>query len=126
MRRIYLYSLCFLGGVCVSLSPTRLYAVNGFSTSISLPLSSSVIQIDQDSIKELMKAAFAGDVEAQFKLALYCDEGTGVPQNQAEAAHWYRRAAEQGHLGAQFNLAVCYETGIGVSQSYNESARWYR
>ena len=34
------------------------------------------------------------------------DQGMGVSQDLAEAAHWLRRAAEQGHTDAENNLAA--------------------
>ena len=37
--------------------------------------------------------------------------GEGVPQNDAEAAKWWRRAAEQGHTKAQYNLGAMYAKG---------------
>jgi TPR repeat protein len=44
--------------------------------------------------------------------------GQGVPQDDAEAARWYRKAADQGHAGAQFNLGAMYADGQSVSQDY--------
>jgi len=35
----------------------------------------------------------------------------GVPQDDAEAAKWYRKAADQGHANAQFNLGLYYDLG---------------
>ena len=49
-----------------------------------------------------------------------------MPQNQAEAADWFRKSAEQGHTGAQHHLARLYDNGLGVPQDHAEAARWYR
>ena len=38
-----------------------------------------------------------GVAEAQFNLGVMYAEGRGVPQDDAEAARWYRLAAEQGY-----------------------------
>ena len=38
---------------------------------------------------------------AQYNLGNKYDNGTGVAQNYAEAARWYRLAAEQGHPSKQ-------------------------
>ena len=44
------------------------------------------------------------DAEAQFLLGVRYRDGTGVPQDDAEAVRWYRLAADQGLAGAQRNL----------------------
>jgi TPR repeat protein len=49
-----------------------------------------------------------------------------VPQDNAEAAKWYRRAAEQGNAQAQSNLGAMYDNGQGVRQDYAEAVKWYR
>ena len=54
---------------------------------------------------------------------MYAD-GRGVPQDDAEAAKWYRLAAEQGIGAAQYNLAVMYATGRGVRQDYVQAHKW--
>ena len=50
-------------------------------------------------------------MKAQFNLGLSYDTGTGVPQDPAEAARWFRRAADQGDATAQQNLGVKYANG---------------
>ena len=62
----------------------------------------------------------------QLKLGAMYATGNGVPQNDQEAAKWYRKAAEQGHAGAQFLLGTMYVTGKGVPQDYREAAKWTR
>ena len=51
---------------------------------------------------EQQALAEQGDVEAQYSLGIDYDIGSGVQQDEAEAARWYRLAADQGHVGAQF------------------------
>ena len=51
--------------------------------------------------------------------------GRGVPQDDAEAARWYRLAADQGDADAQFLLGVRYANGEGVPQDYVESHMWF-
>ena len=53
-------------------------------------------------------------------------DGRGVPQNDSEAAKWYRMAAEQGLAAAQGNLGWMYLHGRGVPQSDTEAVKWYR
>jgi TPR repeat protein len=52
--------------------------------------------------------------------------GQGVPEDDAEAARWYRLAAEQGLAEAQAYLGVMYANGEGVPEDDTESVRWYR
>ena len=52
------------------------------------------------------------------------DTGRGVPQDDAEAAGWYRLAAEQGYASAQNNLGVMYTNGAGVPQDNVEAHMW--
>ena len=54
------------------------------------------------------------------------NEGTGVPENDAEAVKWYRKAAEQGHTQAQFYLGNMYDKGRGVSEDKAEALNWWR
>ena len=48
----------------------------------------------------------------------------GVPQDEVEAAVWYRQAAEQGVAYAQFSLGLMYGTGRGVPQDDGEAYLW--
>jgi TPR repeat protein len=42
-----------------------------------------------------------GNAEAQYRLALILQSGTGIAKNEAEAAEWLNKASAQGHKGAQ-------------------------
>jgi len=53
------------------------------------------------------------------------DNGRGVPQDDAEAVHWYRRAAEQGNTRAMSNLGVMYDDGEGVPQDDVQAHLWF-
>ena len=57
-----------------------------------------------NSIEAFRTRANAGDADAQFSLGVKYDNGEGVPQDDIEAASWYRQAAEQGIAAAQYNL----------------------
>jgi TPR repeat protein len=52
-------------------------------------------------------------------------EGTGVAQDDAEAAKWYRKAAEQGFASAQNSLGTMYDAGKGVRLDDAEAVKWY-
>ena len=66
--------------------------------------------------KTTKKVAEQGDAGAQYILGYMYADGKGVPEDDAEAIHWYRKAAEQGHTEAQYNLGVMYEQGEGVQK----------
>ncbi len=50
--------------------------------------------------------AAAGDVNAQYNLAVMYDQGHGVARNPAQAALWYRKAADGGMPAAMVNLGT--------------------
>jgi len=72
------------------------------------------------------RLAESGDVVAEYNLALLYYAGQGLPQNDVEAARWFRKAAEQGDAQAQFELGQLYEDGRGVVRDGVEAAQWYR
>lgn len=77
------------------------------------------------ALKELAPLAEKGDAKAQAILGQMYSSGSGVPQDHAKAAFWYRKAAEQGHVKAQTSLGVMYKEGIGVPQDDREAASWF-
>ena len=58
------------------------------------------VQAQTPDIDALRERAEQGDAEAQWSLGLAYAKGEGVPQDDAEAARWYRLAAEQGYARA--------------------------
>jgi TPR repeat protein len=74
----------------------------------------------------LVRQATQGSAKAQYRLGTWYVVGNGVPQNDTEAATWFRKAAEQGHVGTQSSLALMYAAGLGIPRDLIESARWYR
>jgi TPR repeat protein len=52
-------------------------------------------------------------------------EGRGVPQDDAEAARWYRKAAEQENEEAQRLLGEMYRDGRGVPKDYVQAYMWF-
>jgi TPR repeat protein len=65
-------------------------------------------------------------VGACTSLGQFYRQGNGVPQDNTEAARWFRLAADQGEATAQGNLGALYHAGIGVPQDNAEAARWFR
>ena len=80
----------------------------------------------QDDLDTVRQAAEQGDATAQFNLGNMYANGEGVPQDDPEAARWFRLAAEQGLASAQFNLGVMCANGEGVLKDNAEAVRWYR
>jgi uncharacterized protein len=66
------------------------------------------------------------DVSAENTLGVMYEIGHRVPQDDAQAAIWYRKAADQGDPFAQVNLGRMYANGLGVAQDYAQAAIWYR
>ena len=74
-----------------------------------------------DSIKA---KAEQGDAGAQVILGIMYDTGSGVPENDTEAARWYRMAAEQGNADAQVILGFMYANGEGVPKDDVQAYAW--
>jgi predicted HicB family RNase H-like nuclease len=74
-----------------------------------------------------IKAANAGNAEAQHDLATLYLRGAGVPKSLEDAATWFSRAAREGKLAkAQYALGVLYARGKGVAQNDVEAVLLYR
>ena len=86
----------------------------------------ATVLLAQDNAELTRQAAEQGDAEAQYNLGRMYANGEGVPQDDAEAARWYRLAADQGDASAQYALAGMYAYGRGVPQDEAEAVRWYR
>ena len=69
-----------------------------------------------DEISSLKGDADKGVSSRQFQLGWRYENGSGVEQDYAKAAAWYRKAAEQGDILAQNNLGVLLHAGRGVQQ----------
>lgn len=73
-----------------------------------------------------------GDVEAQYLLAQFYEEGYGTPEDLREAVRWYEAAADNRHAGARARLGEAY---FMLAESLNhraggthgeEAVAWYR
>ena len=64
----------------------------------------------------LRAAAIAGEMSAQYEIAVRFGDGRGVPRDERQAAYWLELAAKQGLAPAQFRLGGYYEKGIGVKK----------
>ena len=61
-------------------------------------------QEHEDALNRLMEMCERGIAVAQFNLGGMYQDGEGVPQDDEEAAKWYRKAAEQGHATAKLRV----------------------
>ena len=89
--------------------------------ALCVPLAGQPFVID-----EVRARAQTGDAEAQLALGRAYAIGLGVPEDDAEAARWFRLAADQGFAGAQFRLGLSYAHGITQLQDDAQAVRWYR
>ena len=69
-------------------------------------------------------AAEKGDAEAQYNLGVMYDLGVGVPEDDREAAKWYRKAADQGDSSGQLHLGRMYYRGEGVPKDFVKAYAW--
>jgi TPR repeat protein len=80
--------------------------------------------------KHLLEAAERGDAEAQFNLAIMCENGLAdsryaVEGNHPEAMRWLTAAAEQGLPRAQIKLAEIYAGEPETPESSVKACAWY-
>ena len=78
----------------------------------------------EDDFDAVKKAAEQGDALSQYSLGFMYARGNGVPEDDAEAARWYRQATEQGHAAAQQNLGTMYAYGEGVPEDDIQAYAW--
>lgn len=80
-----------------------------------------------DSEISIRTKAAKGEKEAQYRLAIWYDNGLkdGVPKNHEKSAYWYSKAADQGHVKSQYSLAEKYLSGDGVIQDLNKAIYWH-
>ena len=80
--------------------------------------------------RELFEKARAktddGDAHALAMVAYCFETGTGVQQDYAESARWYRKAVAAGNTRAAAGLARLLENGLGCATNLVEALRLYR
>jgi TPR repeat protein len=81
-------------------------------------------QIEEYSLRETREKAMNGEAEAQYTLGTAYYGGSGVEQNDWEAAYWFQRAAEQNHAKSQTSLGMMYVLGRGVPKDLIEGYKW--
>ena len=76
-----------------------------------------------DAFDKLMKAARAGDAEAQNRLGDAYALGEGIVSNPKKAVEWYSKSAAQGQTDAMGSLGFCKLCGDGAPKDMVEGAR---
>ncbi len=71
------------------------------------------------------KEGNARNVWRSRNLGVLYAKGEGVPQDDEQAAKWFRLAAEQGNGNAQFNLGLLHGEGQGVPQDVMQAHMWW-
>lgn len=75
----------------------------------------------------LSPLAEAGEVEAQYRMAIMLQNGLGMVPNPAKAHRYMQAAAEQGHALAQHGLGFMYLQGECVAQADpQQAAAWFQ
>lgn len=80
----------------------------------------------ETALETFQPLAESEDNNAQYHLGILYRNGWGVPQDDNEAARWFRLAAHQDHIAAQYTLGYMYQHGQGLTADIEEAKRWYR
>jgi len=78
------------------------------------------------AMRLLSPLAESGEPEAQFRVAVMCQNGLGVVVNAGRALACMRAAAESGHALAQHGLGVMLLFGECAEKAEPEAANWFR
>ena len=81
---------------------------------------------DVEAAEWYEKAAVQNLSEAQYRLAVFYENGWGVTQDATLAAKWYERAAKLDHPFAQHDLAFMYFEGDGVPKDGIQAYKWLK
>jgi TPR repeat protein len=87
-------------------------------------VAASQFTLADKALDEAMVKAKAGNVQAQYEVALGYYHGKVVAQDFKQAVAWYTKAAEQGDANSQYDLGTCYYYGQGVAQDYKKAYVW--
>ena len=80
----------------------------------------------QSTIGYYHKAAKLGNIDAQYRLAQFYEDGYYVKKSKKKAFNWYLHAANGGHSQAAEKVARMYEKGKGTKRNDQKAAAWYR
>jgi TPR repeat protein/uncharacterized RDD family membrane protein YckC len=72
------------------------------------------------------KAAYNGNIIAQYNLGIMYLNGFGVTKNETTAAQWFNESANRGYIQAQYSLGIMYLNGFGVTKNETTAAHWFQ
>ncbi len=79
-----------------------------------------------EEMRTVANRAAEGQAEAQLAMGeMYAEGRGGVPENQAEALHWYLKAANLKLAEAMLRVGRCYAKGLGADRNSEQSLKWY-
>jgi TPR repeat protein len=115
--------MVFIAALSVSTQPHFAHAAGPITRPASQPASQSAT----DQVRELRKAAEAGNGSAMWELGKMYQTGQGgLPKDPAEAARWYRKGADAGNTGAMGTLGAMYRFGDGgLKKDPAEAIKWF-
>jgi FkbM family methyltransferase len=90
------------------------------------PTSADVAEGYAESLRSYREAADRGEAYATHNVALFYENGFGVPQDYSEAMRWYRKAAELGWPNSMTAIGFLCEMGFGTASDHAEAVRWWR
>ena len=102
-----------------------MFANNEAFAELSSPNLQPTVNKGLTDLLNLRKAAESGDSNSQFNLGYLYEVGRGLPQDDAEAAKWYRKAANNGFVPTQWNLGAAYLQKRGVPQNSVDAYMWF-
>jgi localization factor PodJL len=105
-------------------TPTGAIAAS-VSTARTPPPADLAAAIPAGLPQALHDGAAAGDVGAEFELALRLLDGRGVARDPQAAAQWLQQVAIRGLPIAEYRLAALYEKGVGVTRDLPMAMGWY-
>lgn len=93
-------------------------------TAAAGAFTTSAASAQESAMARIQRLAQTGDANAQLTMGERFEQGLGISQNYATAAHWYRRAADAGLAAAQHRLGRLLWRGLGVDQDEEAAFGW--
>jgi localization factor PodJL len=107
------------------LDTTPTGAISSSASAAKAPPADLMAAIPVGLSQPLHDGVVAGDVGAEFELALRLLDGRGVARDPHAAAQWFEQAASRGLPIGEYRLAALYEKGIGVTRDLPAAMGWY-
>ena len=107
------------------LDTTPTGAISPSASAAKAPPADLAAAIPSGLPQALHDGAAAGDVGAEFELALRLLDGRGVARDPHAAAQWFELTATRGLPIAEYRLAALYEKGVGVTRDLPAAMSWY-